>query len=199
VPPVPAAGGVVAGGVGVTAPELPPVAAGDPPVPGAPPADEDVPEPETCSVDEVGAVEPPVPALSGVLEPPVEPPVPRGSSVMAEPPSGCDPPEPAPAAQPIVRDAASGSSVARKEEMTLLCFKFERGISSGTGHDRTSDVYSERPPQAASRLSRVARARRPRDRSGRSAWHNRHESASAPRANRRRRPPRMAAHDRPAS
>ena len=147
------AGGVVAGGVSV--PALPPApAVGAPLVPGAPAAEEGAPEPETPPVDEVGVVglpvEPPV-AAGDLLELPAEPPVPAelcGSTVAPEPPSSCDPPEPAPDAQLIVRDAASGSSVARKRERTLLCFDFERDMSPGTGGDRTSDVYVVRAPQA---------------------------------------------------
>ena len=96
-------------------------------------------------------VEPPVAAVFDLLELPAEPPVAAelcGSTVAPEPPSSCDPPDPAPAAQLIVRDAASGSSVARERERTLLCFDFERDMSSGTGRDRTSDVCAVRAPQA---------------------------------------------------
>ena len=94
-------------------------------------------------------VEPPVSAVLDLLELPGEPPVaavadrPSGS----EPPSSCEPPDPAPDAQLIVKDAASGSSVARERERTLLCFDFARDMSSGTGRDRTSDVCAERAPR----------------------------------------------------
>jgi hypothetical protein len=121
----------------VSAPALPPdPAAGAPPVPGAPASDEDAPEPEAPPVDVVGVagppVEPPVAAVFDLLELPPEPPVPalfRGSTVTSEPPSSCDPPDPAPAAQLIVRDAARGKRVARARERTLLCFDFERDMS----------------------------------------------------------------------
>jgi hypothetical protein len=137
-----AGGVVVVGGVGVSEPALPPApAAGDPP--------------EAPPVDEIGVVGVPVaPPLAAVLESlelPAEPPVAdpfRGSAVTSEPPSSCDPPDPAPPAQLIVRDAASGSSVARERERTLLCFNFGRGMSSGTVRDRTSDVCAVRAPQA---------------------------------------------------
>ncbi len=150
------AGGVVVGGVGVSAPALPPVPAVDgSPVPGAPAADEGAPEPEALPVDEVGVVglpvEPPVAVVFDLLELPVEPPVAalvRGSTVTLEPPSSCAPPDPAPPAQPIVRDAASGRSVARERERTFLCFNFERDMSSGTGGDRSSDVCALCAPQA---------------------------------------------------
>ena len=147
------AGGVVAGGVvagGVVAGGV--VADDDPPVPGAPASDEGAPEPEAPPVDEVGVVglpvEPPVAAVFDLLELPAEPPAPRGSTVTSELPSSCVPPEPAAPAQPIVRDAASGSSVARERERTLLCFNFRRDMSSGTGRDRTSDVCAVPAPQA---------------------------------------------------
>ena len=137
-----AGGGVVVGGGGVSEPALPPApAAGDPP--------------EAPPVDEVGVVgvpvAPPVAVVLDLLELPAEPPVAapfRGSTVTSEPPSSCDPPDPAPPAQLIVRDAASGSSVARERERTLLCFNFGRGMSSGTVHDRTSDVCAVRAPRA---------------------------------------------------
>ena len=47
----------------------------------------------------------------------------------AGPPSSCVPPDPAPPAQLIVRDAANGSSVARERERTLLCLDFGRDMS----------------------------------------------------------------------
>jgi hypothetical protein len=162
------AGGVVSGGVAVvggavvSAPVLPPApAVGAPPVPGAVAPDEGAPEPEAPPVDDVGVVvlpvEPPVAALFDLLELPAEPPVATvlcGSTVAPEPPSSCVPPDPAPEAQPIVRDAASGSA-ARKRERTLLCFDFERDMSSGTGHDRTSDVWAVRAPRAQQNLRRA--------------------------------------------
>jgi hypothetical protein len=121
VPPVPP----VVVGVGASEPAAPPApAVRDPPVPGAPASDDGALEPEAPAFEEVGVVglpaEPPVP---GLLELPAEPLPPPGSIVVSEPPSNCDPPDFAPDAQPIVRDAASGSSVARERERTLLCFE----------------------------------------------------------------------------
>jgi hypothetical protein len=160
VPPVPAdAGGgvVVVGGavvvVGALEPSAPAPADSDPPVPGTPASDDGAPEPEMPPFEEAGSValpaEPPVP-LPDVL--PDELTAARGSVVGSTPPSSCEPAEPAPDAQLIVKDVASGSSAAKERERTLLCFDFARDMSSGTGGDRTSDVCAERAPQARTSL-----------------------------------------------
>src|SRR5579871_1727109 len=146
VPPVlpvvpPVAGGVVLGG-GVGDP-VPPVAVeAEPPVPVAPPvaAGAFPPVPPVPAVSLELPAEPPV-AAGGLFAPELEA---RGSTPASapelEPASSDGPPAPAPAAQLIDREAASGSSVAAIRDRALLCLALERAMSRGTDGPRPSDV-----------------------------------------------------------